>query len=257
MINPVAISIGPLQVRWYGIAYVVALAIGYWVALRLNRVRAVFKDKTQILDLFFDIFFWGAIVGGRLGYVLFYDPPYFLSHPLKIFALWEGGMSFHGGLIGSILVAYWFCKKHRIRFLNAADLIGPIAALAQAIGRIGNFINRELPGRIIESPKWQFLGMDFGDGLARFPSPLFQSTEGFLAFGILLTLFFRKPKTGTVLAAYLMLNGLFRFLSEFYREPDPQIGYVFVFFTLGQILGLLTLLAGFAILLHVRRHHHP
>lgn len=255
MINPVALKLGPLSVRWYGIAYVVALGVGYWIITRLNRIRHVFKDNDQILDLAFGLFFWGAILGGRLGFVLFYDLPYFLANPLKIAALWEGGMSFHGGLIGSILFSLWFCRKNKIGFMDAGDLIAPVAALAQGIGRLGNFANLELPGRIITDPRWQFLAINFGDGQPRFPSPLLQSSEGLLAFGILLALFFRKLKTGTVLAAYLMLNGLFRFLSEFYREPDPQIGYLFGWMTLGQILGLLVLLAGVGLLVWQNFHH--
>ena len=244
MIDPIALKIGPLSIHWYGIAYLVGLGLGYWILTRLNRSKKVFKNNDQILDLLFWIFLVGVIVGGRLGYVLFYDLPFFLQNPLKTFAIWEGGMSFHGGLIGSALVATWFCRKQKIDLLSAADLIVIPGALAQGIGRLGNFVNRELVGRSIENPRWDFLGVDFGDGILRYPSQLFQSAEGILTFLILLFLFSRHPKKGSILFTYLILNGLLRILSEFYRSPDPQIGYLFGFLTLGQILGFAVLILG-------------
>jgi phosphatidylglycerol---prolipoprotein diacylglyceryl transferase len=256
MIDPVALYIGPLSIHWYGIAYLVGLGLGYWILSRLNRTRKIFKDNDQILDLLFWIFMVGVIAGGRLGYVLFYDLPYFLHYPLKIVAIWEGGMSFHGGLIGSILVGLWFCRKHKIDPLKAGDLLAIAGALGQGIGRFGNFINRELVGRPILNHRWDFLGMDFGDGILRYPSQLFQAGEAFLTFLILLFVFSRHPKKGAILFGYLSLNGLFRIISECWREPDSQIGYLFGWLTLGQILGLLVLICGIVGLIvshHLRR----
>lgn len=255
MIDPIALHIGPLAIRWYGILYLVGLSLGYWILIQLNKRKPVFKNNDQILDLLFWIFLLGVIVGGRLGYVLFYDLPYFLQNPLKIFALWEGGMSFHGGLIGSAMAGAWFCRKHKIDFLSAADLIVIPGALAQGIGRIGNFINRELVGRPIVDSRWNFIGMDSGDGILRYPSQLFQAAEGVLTFLILLFLFSRHPKKGILLSGYLILNGLFRIASENFRTPDPQIGLLFGFVTLGQILGFLVFAAGIAGLVVFRKVH--
>jgi phosphatidylglycerol:prolipoprotein diacylglycerol transferase len=255
MIDPIALHIGPLSIRWYGIAYLVGLGLGIWIITQLNKKRPVFKNNDQIFDLAFWLFLLGVVVGGRLGYVLFYDLPYFLQNPLKVFAIWEGGMSFHGGLIGSVLVGIWFCRKHKIDFLSAADLIVIPGALAQGIGRLGNFVNRELLGRPILDHHWDFLGIDFGDGILRYPSQLFQCAEGILTFLILLLLFSKHPKKGTILFSYLILNGFFRFLSEFYRTPDSQIGYLFGFLTLGQIFGLAVLLVGLLGLFWPRRIH--
>ncbi len=245
MIDPIALHIGPLSIHWYGIAYLVGLGLGVWIITQLNKKRLTFKNNDQILDLAFWIFLVGVIAGGRLGYVLFYNLPYFLQNPLKIFAIWEGGMSFHGGLIGSVLVGIWFCRKQKIDFWKAADLIAIPGALAQGIGRLGNFVNRELLGRAITNHRWDFLGVDFGDGILRYPSQLFQCAEGILTFLILLFLFSRHPKKGTILFSYLVLNGFFRMITELWRAPDPQIGYLFGFMTLGQILGLVVLAVGF------------
>jgi phosphatidylglycerol---prolipoprotein diacylglyceryl transferase len=253
MVDPIALQVGPLSIRWYGILYLVALAVGFWVVDRLNRNVPAFKDRDQILDFLFWMFLLGVLVGGRLGYVLFYDLPYFIQNPLKVFAIWEGGMSFHGGLIGCVLVGLWYFKKHRIDFWKGGDLIAIAGALGQGIGRFGNFINRELLGRPILDHRWDFLGVDFGDGILRYPSQLFQAAEGILTFLILWVLFSRHPKKGTILCSYLMLNGLFRVVSEFYRTPDAQIGYLFGFLTLGQILGLIVFLVGVGVLLWLRR----
>ncbi len=255
MIDPIALHIGPLSIHWYGILYLIGLFLGYFILIQLNKRRPVFKTNEQILDLLFWIFLLGVVVCGRLGYVLFYDLPFFLQNPSKILALWEGGMSFHGGLIGTALVSVWFCRKHKIDFLSVADLVVIPGALAQGIGRLGNFINHELVGRPIANSQWNFLGIDNGDGILRYPSQLFQSAEGALTFLILLALFSAHPKKGTLLSAYLILNGLFRVASENFRTPDAQIGLLFGFVTLGQILGFLVLVAGLAGLRIFRNIH--
>lgn len=251
--NPVAFQLGPLSVRWYGLLYGAALISALFILKWLNARRPVFKNNDQLFDLVFWIFLIGVIAGGRLGYVLFYNLSYFIEYPLKIPALWEGGMSFHGGLIGSVLIAWFFCRQHKIPFLATADLFAVPAALAQGIGRFGNLINRELMGRAIENPRWEWLGMDFGDGLLRFPSPVFQAAALFLLAGILLFLFPRTVKTGTLFSAYLILSGLFRFITEFWRAPDPQIGFIGGFFTLGQLLALAVTAAGLLLFRFCRR----
>ena len=175
MIDPVAFQIGPLEVHWYGLAYAASLLISIWILTILNKKRPVFKDNNQIFDFLFWIFLIGVLLGGRLGYVLFYNLPYFLDYPGKIIALWEGGMSVHGGMIGAALVAYFLARKHKLDVLNMLDLLAVPAGLATVLSRIANFINRELYGRVIESAQWKWLGVDFGDGMLRFPSQLFQS----------------------------------------------------------------------------------
>lgn len=240
MIDPIALKIGPLQIHWYGVAYVVGLAVGIWILNKLNKKQKAFKDLNQIFDFAFWLFIAGVILGGRLGYILFYNLSYYIAHPTKIWAIWEGGMSFHGGLILSAIVAYIYCKKKKIDFIKAADLVVIPGALALMFTRLANFINGELIGRVIENPYCKWLGVDFGDGLMRYPSQLFQSVSSLILFLILFLIFRTKPKKGILLFSYLALYGLFRFITEFYREPDSQIGFILKYFTMGQILsGLL------------------
>jgi phosphatidylglycerol:prolipoprotein diacylglycerol transferase len=243
MPDPIAFHIGSLAVRWYGISYGVGLGVGLFLLHQLNQRRRVFKDLDQILDFGFQIFLFGVLAGGRLGYVLFYNLPYYLEHPLKVFALWEGGMSFHGGLIASFLVAFFFCRKHRISLLDAGDLAVIPGALALTFTRLANFVNRELVGRPINNPDFQWMGIDFGDGILRYPSQLFQSASAFLLFLVLLLLFRFRPRKGVLFFSYLMLYGVFRTLTEMIRAPDPQIGFIGPF-TLGQIFSLLMIVAG-------------
>ncbi|MBU0727314.1 prolipoprotein diacylglyceryl transferase [Patescibacteria group bacterium] len=253
MINPIALQLGPISVHWYGISYAVGLGVGIWILTMLNKRRKVFKDSNQIFDFAFWMFLIGVIVGGRLGYVLFYNLPYFLQNPLKVFAVWEGGMSFHGGLIGSILIALLFCKKNKIKFLDLADLAVIPGALALTFTRIANYINRELVGRVIENPKFEWLGVDFGDGLLRYPSQLFQSFNALLLFVILLVLFIGKPKRAVLLFSYIGLYGLLRFVAEFWRAPDSQIGFILNYLTLGQIFSLVMVVVGVVGLLVIRK----
>ncbi|MBN2096458.1 prolipoprotein diacylglyceryl transferase [Candidatus Peregrinibacteria bacterium] len=253
MIDPVAFKIGPLSVRWYGISYGVGLLIGIWILSQLNKVRKVFKDTNQLFDFAFWVFLLGVILGGRLGYVLFYNLPYYLSHPTKIPAVWDGGMSFHGGLIASLIVGYVFCKKQKIRFLDVADLSTLPGALALTFTRLANFINHELAGRPIENPTWNWMGVDFGDGILRYPSQLFQSASALILFLVLLLIFIHKPKRGVLLFSYLMLYGLFRTVTEFWRAPDPQIGFIWQIFTLGQLFSFAMFLAGCIGLIALKR----
>lgn len=253
MLDPIALKIGPISIHWYGIAYVVALGVGMWILAKLNKKQKAFKNSDQIFDYAFWLFLFGVIIGGRLGYVLFYNLPYYIKNPMKIFAIWEGGMSFFGGVIVAGIVTYFYCKKHKINFIKAGDIIVIPSALALVFTRIANFINSELVGRIIENPKWHWLGVDFGDGVLRYPSQLFQALDSLVLFLILLFIHSRKPKKGTVLSCYLIFYGLFRFITEFWRAPDPQIGFIWQYFTMGQILGLLMLLAGIIGLILVRK----
>jgi phosphatidylglycerol:prolipoprotein diacylglycerol transferase len=253
MINPIALKLGPVSVHWYGIAYIVALGFGIWILNTLNKKQKAFKNSDQIFDYAFWIFLFGVIFGGRLGYILFYNLPYYIDKPLKIFAIWEGGMSFFGGIIGSAIVTYVYCKRHKIDFIKAGDIIVIPSALALFFTRIANFINRELIGRVIENHRWDWLGVDFGDGTLRYPSQLFQSLDALVLFLVLLFIYSRKPKKGTVLFSYLIFYGLLRFITEFWRAPDLQIGFILKYLTMGQILGFMMLLAGIIGLVLVRK----
>jgi len=253
MIDPIAFHIGPLAIRWYGLAYAFSLLFSIGVLILLNRKRSVFKDSNQIFDFLFWIFLLGVLLGGRLGYVLFYNLSYYLQNPVKVFALWEGGMSFHGGMIGAVLVAVLLARKHKLDLFKMADMLAVPGGFVTAPTRLANFVNRELYGRVIENADWKWMGVDFGDGLLRYPSQLFQSAGAFVLFLILLFIYRREPKKGTVAMSYFILYGSIRFFLEFWRQPDAQIGFVLKYFTLGQLLSLAMALVGFSGLIWLRK----
>ena len=244
MISPIAFSIGPISVHWYGIAYATSLLICVGIVILLNKKRNVFKDNNQILDFMFWIFLLGVLMGGRLGYVLFYNLPYYFENPAKILAIWQGGMSFHGGMLASVGVAYYLARKYKLDIIGMMDMLVVPGALATALPRIANFINRELYGRAVESAGWKWIGMDFGDGVLRFPSQLFQSAGAVILFLVMLFIYSRKPKKGVTLFSYFIGYGLIRIILEFWRQPDAQIGFLFGWLTLGQLLSLGMVVAG-------------
>lgn len=240
-IEPTIFSLGPLQVRWYGLFYVIAFAVGYLFIKKNLKAKNVRISNDQYDTLIFYALL-GVVVGGRLGYVLFYNLGLYLQNPLKIFAVWEGGMSFHGGAIAVLALGYYFVKKNRLRFLPLADAVVPFAAFGLGLGRIGNFINAELYGRVTDVP-W---GMVFPgtDGRPRHPSQLYQSLfEGFLLFVVLQILYRKRLKVGVVFWSYIGLYGAVRFILEFFREPDPQLGFVIMNFSMGQVLSSAMILA--------------
>ncbi len=252
MIDPVAFTIGPFAVRWYGISYLVGLFVGILILQWLNKKKKVFKNDDQIFDFAFWLFILGVLIGGRLGYVGFYNLPYYIDNPGKIIAAWEGGMSFHGGLIGSLLVCYFYFKKHKINFIDAADLVVIPGALALTFTRLANFVNLELYGRVIENPSLQWMGVDFGDGMLRYPSQIFQSLSALILFFILLYLFLKNVKRGTLVLTYFILHGAARFLIEFIREPDSHLGFVLGNLTMGQLLALAQVILGGLLLVWLR-----
>jgi len=251
-IDPVAIAIGPLAVRWYGLMYLV----GFGAAFLLARSR-IKQGRSGAISyaVFDDLFFFcvlGVVLGGRLGYVLFYKPGYYFSHPLEILAVWQGGMAFHGGFLGVLLAMAYIARKHRIRWLAITDFIAPLVAPALAAGRIGNFINGELWGRTTQLA-W---GMVFrGAGpLPRHPSQLYQfALEGLLLFFILWLYSARPRPAGAVSAMFLIGYGLLRFAAEFFREPDDFLGLLAFSLSMGQWLSLPMILAGIAMLAWARR----
>lgn len=233
-IDPVLFSIGNLHIRWYGLMYIISFLIGYVFVKRNIRAKKIPITDDQYDTLLFRVLL-GVIVGGRLGYVLFYDLSNYLSNPLKVFAVWEGGMSFHGGWIAVVIFGFFYMRKHRLNFFGLADAFVPFASLGLMFGRIGNFINGELYGRVTDVP-WAMVFPN-SDGQLRHPSQLYQSlTEGFLLF-VVLQIMQRKVKTnGITFWSYVGLYGLIRFFIEFFREPDYHIGFVFLNLSMGQIL---------------------
>jgi phosphatidylglycerol---prolipoprotein diacylglyceryl transferase len=250
-IDPIAFSIGPLAVRWYGLMYLAGFAIGWWLATRRIAKGEAPITRAQLDDLLFLIVL-GVILGGRLGYVLFYKPAYYAAHPLEILAIWQGGMSFHGGLLGVMLAMVVAARRHKVDWLRLMDFLAPLVPPGIAAGRLGNFINAELPGRVTDVP-W---GMVFpGAGEApRHPSQLYQfALEGLTLF-IVLWWFSSKPRPrGQVSAMFLLGYGVLRFVAEFAREPDSFIGYLALGLTMGQWLCLAMIAAGAALLIWSRR----
>lgn len=254
-IDPVALALGPLKIHWYGLMYLVAFTLGWWLGVRRTRQPwSPVRDSEQMTDLLFYVAL-GVVLGGRFGYVVFYNFDKFLMDPLWLLRVWEGGMAFHGGLLGVILAMGLYARKLGRQFFDVADFVAPLVPIGLGVGRIGNFINGELWGRTTDVP-W---GMVFRDGgpLARHPSQLYQVfLEGVLLF-VLLWWFSSRPRprmavSGLFLAGY----GVFRFLVEFVREPDAHLGYLaWDWLTMGQVLSLPMILAG--VLLMIWAYRRP
>lgn len=242
-IDPVAISLGPLQVHWYGLMYLLGFAAAWWLGKR----RAARQHSLLQPDHVSDLIFYGAlgvVVGGRAGYVLFYHFDYFLQDPLWLFAVWEGGMSFHGGLLGVITALYLYARKLDIRFFAMMDFVAPLVPIGLGAGRLGNFIGGELWGRVTDVP-WGMVFPQAG-ALPRHPSQLYQfMLEGLLLF-VILWCYSAKPRpTMTVSGLFLTCYGLFRFVVEFFRQPDAHLNFVALdWMTMGQLLSLPMIAAG-------------
>ncbi len=253
-INPVALQLGPLAIHWYGLTYLAAFGLFFFLAtLRLkHQPYASIKgpgawSRRDIEDILF-LGVMGVVIGGRVGYCLFYKPAYYASHPLEIFYVWQGGMSFHGGLIGVLLSQVWFARTRKRPWLQVMDFIAPCVPTGLAAGRAGNFMNGELWGRVADpSLPW---GMIFRGGgpLPRHPSQVYQFLlEGLLLF-ILLWLYARKPrKMGQVSGAFLFGYGVFRFIAEFFREPDAHLGILQLGMSMGQWLCVPMIVGGVAL----------
>jgi len=255
--DPIALSLGPVAVRWYGLMYVVAFVL-FMVLGRLHMKRRPDIGFTrEALDdlLFFGML--GVVLGGRLGFVLFYKPIYYLAHPIEIFYIWQGGMSFHGGFLGVLVAMWWFGRKTDRSFWQVTDFIAPLVPTGLAAGRMGNFINGELPGRVTDAAMWPwamwFPQVDVTP-LARHPSQLYQfAMEGLLLFAILWIYSRKQRPAGAVSAVFLIGYGSFRFLAEFAREPDSFLGFLALGLSMGQWLSLPMIVAGIYILLQSHR----
>lgn len=244
-IDPVAIQIGPLAIHWYGLMYVIGFLLVYTLT-RKQLVEGGDWNTTVPSKHFENLFTWmilGVVIGGRLGYVLFYNPAYYFSHPVEILYVWQGGMSFHGGLLGPLIAGWWYCNKHQLPFLMLTDRFFTVAPLGLALGRLGNFINGELWGRVTDVP-WGMIFPRAGPE-PRHPSQLYEMALEGVALFLLLWLTRRKNwPEGTRVALFLIGYALARIFCENFRQPDAQIGFLFGPVTMGMLLSSAMLLAG-------------
>ena len=239
--DPVLIDLGIIKIHWYSLAYVFGILIGWWYGRLIITKKIHGSDQENYLKNFDDLISYiiiGVIVGGRLGYVIFYNLSFFVNQPIEILKLWEGGMSFHGGLIGVILSTYIFSKIKKLNYKIYFDIICCAAPIGIFLGRIANFINSELYGTPTDKP-WGIIFPEI-DNLSRHPSQLYEAfLEGIVLFVLINFLFLKKNfNYGLISFLFLIFYGIFRIISEFYREPDKHIGYIFDFISLGSLLSV-------------------
>ncbi len=259
-INPILVSFGPFAIRWYALAYIAGLVIGWRYCLSIAR-RPPQVARPQDID---DFLVWatlGVVLGGRTGYVLFYRPDYYFNNPTEIPALWHGGMSFHGGALGVIVALWLFCRQRKIAFLAFADIIACAVPIGLFFGRIANFINGELWGRVATDVPWAMV-FPTGGPLPRHPSQLYEATlEGIVLFTLLYLLQRRtriREQPGALSGTFLMGYAVARIIAEFFRQPDANLGYLWLgFVTMGQILSVPLLLVGLWLVWRARRKAQP
>lgn len=246
-INPALIELGPLQIRYYGLFYALGFVIAYFLIYYLAKRKELNITKDDVADLLtYEVI--GIILGARVVYVVFYNPLFYFQNPFEILAVWHGGLSFHGGLAGAIVAGYLFCKKKKIEFYDIADIAVAPVALALALGRIGNFMNAELYGRIAKVP-WciDYTKNQFIENLpngCRHPSQIYESIKNLTIFAVLWLIKDKKLPKGFMFWSFVTLYGLFRTVIEFFRQPDEQIGFIFNYFTMGQVLSFPLFLIG-------------
>ena len=250
-LDPVLLDFGIIVIRWYSLAYIFGIVIGWWMGKKL--IRHILKNtnlkfKLEDFDDIISYLIISIILGGRIGYVIFYNFEYYMSNPLDIFKVWEGGMSFHGALVGIIIGTYLFSKKKVIATFFMLDIISCVAPIGIFLGRIANFINSELIGKVT-NVSWSVI-FPLVDALPRHPSQLYEAIiEGIILFLILnIQIFKKKYKIGTSSYLFLIYYGFFRIISEIFREPDMQIGYLFDLFSMGTVLSFFMILSGLVIL---------
>lgn len=270
-IDPVIVSFGPLAVRWYGLAYLAAFALAWWLGNRRADQPGSGWGRQDVSDA---VFFGavGAVLGGRIGYTLFYGFEQLLHDPLFILRIWEGGMSFHGGLIGCVLGLWWFGRRSDRSFLQVSDFVAPLVPLGLGLGRLGNFANTELPGRVTDSAFGMIypcsaeairqihpLCVGEWESFARHPSPLYQAfTEGLVLFALVWWFSSRPRATGAVSGLFLTGYGVLRFGTEFFRTPDAHLGFVALdWLTMGQLLSIPMIIVGILLLIGSQRTARP
>lgn len=244
-INPVIISCGPLAITWYSLSYITSILLGWFVANWLVKKFAL-SISTQHLENFVSWAIFGIVIGGRAGYVVFYDPVTYLSNPIEILKIYQGGMSFHGGIIGLGLSAYLFSRQHKIKFLNLVDVISIVGPIGLCLGRIANFINQELAGRVT-AVKWGVI-FPLIDQQVRHPSQIYEAFfEGLVLLVVLIHLAHKYQilsYSGLTTGIFLIIYSLFRIVIETFREPDVQIGFILQNVTMGQLLSVPMLIFG-------------
>ncbi len=253
-ISPIMLQIGPIAIRWYSMAYLFGIVFGWLLIRHYVKKYGLRLSSAQLEDFVFYLTL-GIILGGRVGYVLFYGEKVFQDNWFEVFAIWKGGMSFHGGALGVIVAMALFARKYRFPFLQLADLVVLVAPIGLFLGRIANFVNDELWGRVTDVP-WA-VRFPSGGFLPRHPSQLYESfLEGICLF-VILNLLWRKEGVrkhcGTVSALFVLLYGIFRILMEQFREPDAHMGFFFGNFTMGQLLSVPLILLGIVVLIFVWR----
>ncbi len=245
--DPVLIDFGILQIRWYSLAYIFGILAGWWYGKVIIRKKVLDSNQNNYLKNFDDLIVYiiiGVVVGGRLGYVIFYDPTFYLENILEIFKLWNGGMSFHGGLIGVIMGVYIFSNLKNLNYKIYFDTVSCVAPMGIFLGRIANFINGELYGTPTEK-SWGIIFPEV-DNLTRHPSQIYEALlEGFVLFIILNFLVTKKNTShGLISSSFLILYGTFRIISEQFREPDEHMGYIFGYLSMGSLLSIIMIIFG-------------
>jgi phosphatidylglycerol:prolipoprotein diacylglycerol transferase len=262
--DPVAIAIGPFAIKWYALAYIGGIVLGWIYARSLVKNEKLWGGPVPIsLPQLDDFILWvtlGIILGGRTGYVLFYNLPFFMQHPAEIFELWKGGMSFHGGFMGCVIAVMWFARRNNISILSLGDITTAVGPIGLFLGRIANFINGELWGRPADpSLPWAMI-FPTGGPLPRHPSQLYEAgLEGILLFTILAVMirFGALKRPGLILGSFIAIYGLARITGEHFREPDPQLGFLWGGLTMGMILSVPMVIAGATIMLSAWRRKAP
>lgn len=259
--NPVAIAIGPIVIRWYALAYIGGIVIGWIYARSLLKNDKLWGRPAPISLIQLDDFIlWvtiGIILGGRTGYVLFYNFPFFAHHPAEIFELWKGGMSFHGGFLGCVIAVIWFARTNNVPILSLGDITTAVGPIGLFLGRIANFINDELWGRPADpNLPWAMI-FPTGGPVPRHPSQLYEAgMEGILLFTVLAILIrlgaLKRP--GLVLGSFITLYGVARIVGEHFREPDPQLGFLWGGLTMGMLLSIPMVIGGIVMIVLVLRH---
>jgi phosphatidylglycerol:prolipoprotein diacylglycerol transferase len=258
--DPIAISLGPIAIRWYALAYIGGIVLGWIYARALIKSEKLWGGPAAIsLAQMDDFILWvtvGIIVGGRSGYVLFYNLPFFIEHPAAIFKLWEGGMSFHGGFLGCVVAVMWFAHKNGISILSLGDIVTAVGPIGLFLGRLANFINSELWGRVADpSLPWAVVFPN-GGPLPRHPSQLYEAfLEGIVLFTVLAVMIrmgaLKRP--GLILGSFILIYALARITGEMFREPDPQLGFLWRGLTMGMLLSVPMIFAGIILIVQAWR----